>query len=88
MMIEQKPDKNERQDKPDIDVGTGVSLGIIFGAGIGVALDQLSMGMVIGLNLGLIFTLLSERRQNKRNANIALAIVLAGLIITLVLWTS
>jgi F0F1-type ATP synthase assembly protein I len=88
MTIEQKPGEQENQDINGIDVGTGVSLGLMFGAGVGIALDQLSMGMVIGLNFGLVAVLLSERRQHKRNATIALAILLAGLVITLAIWVT
>ena len=86
MTIEQKPDDNH--GKNSIDMGTGVSLGLIFGAGIGVALDQLSMGMIIGLNIGLVIVLISERRQQKRHANIALIILLTGLVITLAIWAT
>jgi len=69
----------EPQKEPGIDMGLAIALSLTLGSGMGVVFDDFGIGMIVSLSIGMIIALISERQRNKQRANIALAIMLAGL---------
>jgi hypothetical protein len=65
-------------------IAIGVSLGFIFGTAFGNA----AMGLTIGLLLATLANAIHEKRQGKKNANVALVIIIIGLLFVILMWVA
>ena len=62
-MPDQKPPSKNRQPQGKEWISLGVGMGLVLGAGIGVAMDNLAVGIGIGLVIGAaVGVALSQRK--------------------------
>lgn len=82
---DQTDTSGRRRSKP-VDSGAAIVLGLCFGFILGLILDNIGMGLATGLSLATLVNAYGEKKQNERNAGVAVAIGLGGFLVVLLLW--
>ncbi len=77
---------NKSAEARPIDYGATVVLGIIFGAILGLILDEIGLGMAVGLVLATAVNAYNEKKRNIKNAEKALVISIGSVIVVILIW--
>ena len=89
-MTDVKQPESSKQAKGEIsfDFGNAIAIGLSLGLIFGTALGNSAMGLTTGLLLATLANAIHEKKQGKKNANVALAITIIALMVIILFWVA
>ena len=85
-----KQTRSSKQAKGDrsFDFGNAIAIGVSLGFIFGTILDNAALGLTTGLLLATLANAIHEKRQEKKGANVALAITIVAFLFIILLWVA
>lgn len=75
-----------KDERTPFNFGSALAIGISLGLIFGTALGNTAIGLVSGLALATLANAIQQKRQNAKNANVALAISIGAVLFVIVIW--